>query len=75
MFNEISEAQRSMLEAAAARQDRLLQLPAHLRGGAAKKVVAKLIGVGWIKEVKALKDAPRMRPSGGGMRRTAERSP
>ena len=58
MFNEISEAQRSMLEAAAARQDRLLQLPAHLRGGAAKKVVAKLIGAGWIKEVKALKDAP-----------------
>src|SRR5208283_2706792 len=58
MFNEISEAQRSMLEAAAARQDRLLQLPAHLRGGASKRVVAKLIGAGWIKEVKALKDAP-----------------
>jgi uncharacterized protein DUF3489 len=58
MFNKISEAQRSMLEAAAARQDRLLQLPADLRGGAAKKVVAKLIGVGWIKEVKAIRDAP-----------------
>jgi len=58
MFNEISEAQRSMLEAAAARQDRLLELPAHLRGGAAKNVVAKLIGAGWIKEVKALRDAP-----------------
>jgi len=58
MLNEISETQRSMLEAAAARQDRQLELPAHLRGGAAKKVVAKLIGAGWIKEVKALKAAP-----------------
>ena len=47
-----------MLEAAAARQDRLLELPTNLKGGAANKVVAKLIGAGWIKEVKAPKNAP-----------------
>ena len=58
MFNEISKSQRSMLEAAAARQDRLLELPTNLKGGAANKVVAKLIGAGWIKEIKAPKDAP-----------------
>lgn len=66
MFNEISETQRSMLEAAAARQDRLLELPTRLRGGAAKKVVAKLIGAGWIKEVNALKDAAVWRRDAAG---------
>jgi hypothetical protein len=68
MFNEISKAQRSILEPAAARQDRLLELPTHLKGGVAKKVVAKLIGAGWIKEVRALKGAPVWRrdaPNGG----------
>jgi hypothetical protein len=43
-------------------------LPTHLKGGAAKKLVAKLIGMGWIKEVRALKDAPAWRrdaPNGG----------
>jgi hypothetical protein len=58
MFNEISRSQRVMLEAAAARQDRLVELPTKLKGGAANKVVAKLIGAGWIKEVKAPKNAP-----------------
>jgi hypothetical protein len=58
MFNEISKSQRTMLETAAARQDRLVELPTNLKGGAANKVVAKLIGAGWIKEVKALKGAP-----------------
>jgi hypothetical protein len=58
MLTKISEAQRSMLETAAGRQDRLLQLPARIKGGAAKKVVAKLIGAGWIEEVKAPKAAP-----------------
>jgi hypothetical protein len=66
MFNEISETQRSMLEAAAARQDRRLELPTRLRGGAAKKVVAKLIGAGWIKEVNALKDAAVWRRDAAG---------
>ena len=58
MFHEMSEAQRLVLQAAAARVDRLLQPPTRARGAAARAIAAKLIGAGWAKEVIALNDAP-----------------
>ena len=58
MLNRMSEAQRSVLRFAAARDDRLLQPPANARGAVAKSLAAKLIDAGWAKEVKAPKDAP-----------------
>jgi hypothetical protein len=58
MLNEMSEAQWLMLQAAAAREDRLLQLPANTKGAAAKSIAGKLIDCGWVKETKALDGAP-----------------
>ena len=58
MFHEMSEAQRLVLQAAAAREDHLLQLPTNARGAAARAIAGKLIGAGWAKEIAALNDAP-----------------
>jgi hypothetical protein len=58
MLNKMSEAQRSMLQAAAARDDRVLQLPGNARGAVAKSLAAKLIDAGWAKEIKASNGAP-----------------
>ena len=58
MFNAMTEAQRLMLQAAAAREDRLLQLPVKTKGAAAKSIAGKLIDGGWVKETKALDGAP-----------------
>jgi hypothetical protein len=58
MLNKMSEAQRSMLQAAAARDDRLLQPPKSARGAVAKSLAAKLIDLGWVKEIKASNGAP-----------------
>jgi Protein of unknown function (DUF3489) len=68
MLNEMSEARRLMLEAAAAREDRLLQPPANARGAAAKNIAGRLVDAGWAKEIKAPKNAPiwRRDAAGGG---------
>jgi len=58
MLNKMSEAQRSMLQAAAVRADRLLQPPGNARGAVAKSLSAKLIDAGWAKEIKASNGAP-----------------
>jgi len=58
MFHEMSEAQRLVLQAAAARADRLLQPPTNARGAAATAIAGKLIGAGWAKEIMALNGAP-----------------
>jgi hypothetical protein len=58
MLHKMSEAQRSMLQAAAARKDRLLERPGNARGAVAKSLAAKLIDVGWAKEIKASNGAP-----------------
>lgn len=58
MFHEMSEAQRLMLQAAAAREDRFLQPPTNARGAAARAIAGKLIGAGWAKEMMALNGAP-----------------
>jgi len=58
MVHEMSEAQRLVLRAAAARADRLLQPPTNARGAAARAIAGKLIGAGWAKEMMALNGAP-----------------
>jgi hypothetical protein len=58
MLNTMSETQRSMLQAAAAREDRLLQPPGNARGAVTKSLAAKLIGAGLAKEIKASDGAP-----------------
>src|SRR5450631_4401340 len=51
MLNEMSEARRLMLQAAAAREDRLLQPPANARGAAEKNIAGSLVDAGWAKEI------------------------
>jgi Protein of unknown function (DUF3489) len=58
MLDKMSEAQRLMLQAAVAREDRILQPSAKARGAAAKAFITKLIEAGWVKEVKAPRGAP-----------------
>jgi hypothetical protein len=58
MFNKMSEAQRAMLQATIAREDRLLQPSANARGAVAKIFGGKLIEAGWAREVKATNRAP-----------------
>ena len=68
MLDDISETWRLMLQAAAARKDRLLQLPANATGAAVNAIASELIDAGWAKEIKAPKKAPiwRRDASGGG---------
>ena len=66
MFKKMSETQRSMLQAATTREDRLVTPPANARAAAVKTVAGKLIDAGWVKEIKARYGAPsgaRMRPA------------
>jgi hypothetical protein len=54
----LTDTQIVMLNAAARRDDRCLVAPRNLKGGAAKKVAAKLIEDGLAKEIKAKPGAP-----------------
>jgi hypothetical protein len=58
MFIKLTDTQIVMLSAAAQRDDRCLVAPRNLKGGAAQKVVAKLIDGGLVKEIKAKPGAP-----------------
>jgi hypothetical protein len=58
MLNKISEAQRSMLRAAATRDDRLVTPPAKLRTAAVKSLAGKLLDAGWVSELKARSGMP-----------------
>jgi hypothetical protein len=58
MSSKFSDRQKELLRAAAQREDRLLPIPPHLKGGAAQKVAAKLVAAGLAKEVKAKAGAP-----------------
>jgi hypothetical protein len=58
MSFKLSDLQRELLSAAAEREDRLLAIPARLRGALAQKVAAKLIATSLAKEVKAKAGAP-----------------
>ena len=52
MLNKMSDAQRSMLRAAATRDDLLLTPSASARTAAVKSFAVKLLDAGWAKEVK-----------------------
>jgi hypothetical protein len=58
MLHKMSEAQRSVLQTAAACDDHLLQPPGSARGAVAKSLAAKLVDAGWAKETKASSRAP-----------------
>jgi hypothetical protein len=58
MLSKMSETQRSLLQAAAAREDGILQPPGNARGAVTKSLAAKLIDAGWVKEIKAPNSAP-----------------
>ena len=58
MLKKMSETQRSMLQAATTREDRLVTPPANARAAAVKTVAGKLIDAGWVKEIKARYGAP-----------------
>jgi hypothetical protein len=56
--NRLTDTQLVILSAASRREDRGLVLPANLKGGAAQKLVAKLIDLGLVEEVRARGDVP-----------------
>jgi hypothetical protein len=58
MSIKLTDTQLVMLSAAAQRDHRCLVAPRNLKGGAAQKVAAKLIGAGLVKEIKAKPGAP-----------------
>ncbi len=55
---KLTDTQLVILSAASRRQDRGLVLPAKLKGGAAQKLLAKLIDLGLVEEVRARGDLP-----------------
>lgn len=61
MSIKLSETQLAMMQAASSRDDRCVALSPRLKGGSAQKVVAKLIGAGLAKEVKARNGMPAWR--------------
>ena len=58
MFDEMSEAQRFVLRAAAASENYFLQPPANARAAAVRSLGGRLIDAGWVKEIKARNGAP-----------------
>jgi hypothetical protein len=50
---KLTDTQLVTLSAASQREDRGIVLPVNLKGGAAQKLVAKLIGLGFVEEVRA----------------------
>ena len=67
MLEKMSEAQRSMLQDAATREDRFVTPPIGARAKAITSLAGKLIEGGWVKEVKARNGAPvwRKDPASG----------
>jgi hypothetical protein len=62
--NKLTDIQLVVLSTASQRYDRGLVLPANLKGGAAQKLVAKLIDLGLVEEVRARGDLPVWRRDG-----------
>jgi hypothetical protein len=58
---KLSDTQLVLLSSASQREDGLLTLPANLKGGAARKVVDKLLGLNLVKEVAAKPNQPAWR--------------
>jgi hypothetical protein len=55
---KLTDTQLVILSAASQREDRGIVLPANLKGGAAQKLVAKLIELGLVEEIRARGDLP-----------------
>ena len=55
---KLTDTQLVLLSAASQREDRAIELPANLKGGAAHKVVGKLLGDGLVEERRASGDLP-----------------
>lgn len=50
---KLTDTQLAILSAASQREDRCLEAPKNLKGGAAQKVAAKLVAAGLVREIKA----------------------
>jgi hypothetical protein len=55
---KLTDTQLVTLSAASQREDRGIVLPSNLKGGAAQKLVAKLIELGFVEEIRARGDLP-----------------
>jgi hypothetical protein len=58
---KLTDTQLVTLSAASRREDRGIVLPPNLKGGAAQKLLAKLIDLGFVEEVRARGDLPAWR--------------
>jgi hypothetical protein len=58
---KLSDTQLVILSSASQRDDGLALLPEKLKGGAAKAAVTKLLGLGFLKEVRVKRDQPAWR--------------
>jgi hypothetical protein len=58
MSVKLTDNQNALLKNASLREDRCIVLPSNLKGGAARKVAAKLIAEGFAKEIKTRAGAP-----------------
>lgn len=56
MSAKLTDRQNAMLRAASLREDRCLELPPTLKGGATQKIAGKLIAEGLVKEIKVKGD-------------------
>jgi hypothetical protein len=57
-MSKLTDTQLVTLSAASQREDRGIVLPPNLKGGAAQKLVAKLIDLGLVEEIRARGDLP-----------------
>jgi hypothetical protein len=57
-MSKLTDTQLVTLSAASQREDRGIVLPPHLKGGAAQKLVAKLIELGLVEEIRVRGDLP-----------------
>jgi hypothetical protein len=57
-MSQLTDTQLVTLSAASQREDRCIVLPPNLKGGAAQKLVAKLIELGLVEEIRARGDLP-----------------
>ena len=58
---KLTDTQLIILSSASQREDGLAVLPESLKGGAAKAAVTKLLGLGFLKEVRVKRDEPAWR--------------
>ena len=63
---KLTDTQRRLLSAASQRDDRALERPSNLTGGAAGKVVAKLLTEGLVEEIQSRGSLPVWRRDGDG---------